>query len=147
MGLSQRSYLTPVRHEEIGPLCGTNFAASLTASTVNGFSIAGLGGGASHRTYWNRRARSLLSYSVYFTGLASNVGTLTVLVYVNGATDTANNLSFDPTSNSDAGVEVVFTSPIALAVGDLLDLRVTTSADWSATGCDAVAWFDSLVLV
>jgi hypothetical protein len=130
-------------HEDVGPFGGTNFAAAQTGANL--ISIAALGGGASHRYYWNRRARTLQKYSAYFTGLASNTGTLTILLYVNGATDAANNLLFDPASNADAGVEVTIASPIALAVGDLVEFRVTTTADWSATACDAVVWCDTLV--
>lgn len=149
MGLSSRTYLTP--SPPIGHLASfatNDLAASLTDS-ITEFSYAHLGGGASHRFWLAPFGTVITAMTMTINTLATNVGTFTISIFVDvgaGSADAgaAYDLVFDPTANGDQGQVKRYASPLVIAapVVDVgittgrVDLRATTSADWSPTTSD-----------
>jgi hypothetical protein len=143
MPLSSRTYLTPRPATfMLGPFGGTNFAAGVTAG--NTVSIAALGAGASHYLMPFYDNTTLLGYRAAFTALASHVGTLTLLFYVNGSNNASYSILFDPTTADDQTLSADYTTPLNLVPGDTLQIKGTTSGDWSATGCDLVMYLKAM---
>jgi hypothetical protein len=149
MGLSQRSYLTPpMQSVPLVQFAATNVAASSTdLATV--FSVAALGGGASHRFWTPMTGAVITGMSMTIDTVGSHVGTLTIQIFVDTVdAGAAYDLVFDPTATGNQAQATRYASPLVIAAPVLnapitsprIDLRATTTADWGATGGDVNVW-------
>lgn len=158
MGLSHTRYLTPSPPKyQIGPFTASNIAASSTDSAaVLCFAYAA---GATHRYYMPLHSIAITGMSFNIDTLASNTGTMTVQIWVDvgaGSADAgaAYDLVFDPSASAASSQGKIYTTPLVIAAPTLdaqtttsrIDLRVTTSADWSATTSDVVVFLEAMDL-
>jgi hypothetical protein len=150
-GLSGQLADTQLSRFYIGPFAASNIAASSTDSAaVLCFAYAA---GSTHRSFMPVRAMSILGMSFNIDTLASNVGTCTVQIFVDGVdSGTDYDLVFDPSASSASSQAKIYATPLAIAAPTLnvqsttsrIDLRVTTTADWSATTSDVVVFLECL---
>jgi hypothetical protein len=154
MPLSSRTYLTPSPPRyPIGPFSASNIAAAATDSAaVLCFAYAA---GSTHRSYMPVRAIAITGMSFNIDTLASNTGTMTVSIFVDGVdAGTAYDLVFDPGASSNSSQAKIYATPLVIPAPTLdaqsttsrIDLRVTTTADWSATTSDVVVFLEAMNL-
>lgn len=129
----------------------SNLAANLTDSATH-FSFANGGGGASHRFFIPTRAMAITAMSMSVDTLSTNTGTATLSIFLDTVDAGAGyDLVFDPSANGNSGQVVHYSAPLILTasvVGSQIttprvDIRVTTTADWSATTSDWVVWLEA----
>ena len=124
----------------VGPWQGTNHAAGATNSAVLGFT----GAGTIQRVYIVRRPGHITGISTFLNTVnGTPAGTITISVFLNGSDAGSDyDLSITPATSADQGSYAIYSSPIAIAAGDLIDLRVTTTGDWNSTTADTVSFVE-----
>jgi hypothetical protein len=140
------------QHAYVGPwmIVGTGtLPASATDSQAISFGFAGGGAGNRFAQFCRQTVLTGMCMTID-SAMTTNVGTLTLQVWVAPSTaggasvdqGTAYDLVFDPTANGDQGAAVVFANPLVVPANSRVQIRYTTTADWSATGADLNVWLE-----